>query len=74
MTDTVLLGRAAVTRVVETRIEMRTSLFAATPPEAWQDDADLLDPAFWDAGTDQWKIADHRYAHGMEHGNAFGHG
>ena len=57
MTDTVRLGRAAVTRVVETRIEMRTSLFAATPPEAWQDDADLLDPAFWDAGTDQWKIA-----------------
>ncbi|MDT5105617.1 MAG: hypothetical protein QOI25_3130 [Mycobacterium sp.] len=57
MTDTVRIGRAAVTRVVETRLEMRTALFAATPPEAWQDDADLLDPAFWDAQTDQWKIA-----------------
>jgi glyoxylase-like metal-dependent hydrolase (beta-lactamase superfamily II) len=57
VTDTVRIGRAAVTRVVETRVEMRTSLFAATPPEAWQDDADLLAPAFWDAQTDQWKIA-----------------
>jgi glyoxylase-like metal-dependent hydrolase (beta-lactamase superfamily II) len=57
VTDTARIGRATVTRVVETRVEMRTSLFAATPAEAWQDDAELLDPAFWDREADQWKIA-----------------
>jgi glyoxylase-like metal-dependent hydrolase (beta-lactamase superfamily II) len=57
MTDTARLGRATVTRVVETRVEMRTSLFSATPAEAWQDDAELLDPTFWNRETDQWKIA-----------------
>ena len=57
MTDAARLGRAAVTRVVETRVEMRTSLFAATPVDAWEDDAKLLDPLFWDRTTDQWKIA-----------------
>jgi glyoxylase-like metal-dependent hydrolase (beta-lactamase superfamily II) len=57
VTDTARIGHATVTRVVETRVEMRTSLFAATPAEAWQDDAELLDPLFWDRQTDQWKIA-----------------
>jgi glyoxylase-like metal-dependent hydrolase (beta-lactamase superfamily II) len=57
MTDTARIGRATVTRVVETRVEMRTSLFSATPAEAWQDDAELLDPTFWNRETDQWKIA-----------------
>jgi glyoxylase-like metal-dependent hydrolase (beta-lactamase superfamily II) len=57
VTDSARIGRATVTRVVETRVEMRTSLFAATPAQAWQDDAELLDPVFWDRTTDQWKIA-----------------
>jgi glyoxylase-like metal-dependent hydrolase (beta-lactamase superfamily II) len=57
VTDRIRFGNAALTRVVETRVEMRTSLFADTPPEAWRENADLLEPAFWDAGADQWKIA-----------------
>ena len=57
MADRMKLGNATVTRVVETRIEMRTSLFGETPQEAWEDNADVLDPTFWDRQTDQWKIA-----------------
>jgi glyoxylase-like metal-dependent hydrolase (beta-lactamase superfamily II) len=57
VTDTVRLGNAVITRIVETRVDVRTSLFADTPPEAWPDNADLLDPAFWDSRTDQWKVA-----------------
>jgi glyoxylase-like metal-dependent hydrolase (beta-lactamase superfamily II) len=57
VTDTARLGGATVTRVVETQVEMRTSLFGQTPPEAWQENADLMLPSFWDAQTDQWKIA-----------------
>ena len=57
MTNRVSLGTATVTRVVETRVEMRTSLFADTPAEAWADNADLLDPAFWDRPAELWKIA-----------------
>jgi len=57
MADRMKLGNATVTRVVETRIEMRTSLFGETPREAWEDNADVLDPTFWDRQTDQWKIA-----------------
>lgn len=57
MTDRVRLGNAVVTRIVETRVEVGTSLFADTPPEAWPDNADLLDPTFWNAETNEWKIA-----------------
>jgi len=57
VTDTARIGRATVTRVLETRIELRTSLFSETPAEAWQDDAELLDPTFWDRQTDRWKCA-----------------
>lgn len=51
------LGAAAVTRVVETQVQMRTSLFADTPAQAWADNADLLVPHFWDVQADQWRIA-----------------
>lgn len=51
------LGAAGVTRVVETQIAMRTSLFADTPAQAWDDNADLLEPHFWDRDAEQWRIA-----------------
>lgn len=57
MTDRVKLGAATVTRVVETRVEMRTALFGDTPPEAWAEHAALLEPAFWNRADDKWKIA-----------------
>jgi glyoxylase-like metal-dependent hydrolase (beta-lactamase superfamily II) len=57
VTDRVRLGNAVVTRVVETRVEMRTSLFADTPADAWPDNADLLEPAFWNREADLWKTA-----------------
>jgi glyoxylase-like metal-dependent hydrolase (beta-lactamase superfamily II) len=56
MTARVKLGQATLTRVVETRVEMRTALFD-TPAEAWAENADLLDPAFWNRDADLWKIA-----------------
>ncbi len=57
MTDRVALGRATLTRVVELRVQMRTDLFGQTPAQAWSDNADLLEPSFWDRAADQWKIA-----------------
>lgn len=51
------LGRAGVTRVVETQVQMRTSLFADTPADAWADNADLLEPQFWDRDRELWRIA-----------------
>ena len=57
MTDRVKLGHAVLTRVLEFQVEMRTSLFGETPPQAWQDNADLLQPDFWNRAADQWRIA-----------------
>ncbi|AKK27460.1 beta-lactamase [Mycobacterium sp. EPa45] len=57
MNNRMTLGAANVTRVVETRIQMRTSLFADTPAQAWADNADLLEPSFWDRPAEQWRIA-----------------
>ena len=57
MTASVRLGGATVTRVVETKVEMRTSLFADTSPEAWAEHADLLEPEFWNRAAEQWRIA-----------------
>ena len=57
MTGTTALGRASLTRVVELRVQMTTSLFGQTPAQAWADHADLLEPWFLDRATDQWKIA-----------------
>ena len=51
------LGRANLSRVVELRVQMRTSVFAQTPAQAWPENADLLEPLFWDRGADEWKIA-----------------
>ncbi len=51
------LGGATVTRVVETQIQMRTSVFADTPAGAWPGNADLLEPHFWDRQAEQWRIA-----------------
>ncbi len=56
MTDSVRLGRATLSRVVETRIQVRTSLFGQTPAQAWPDNAELLEPLFWDRAADKWKI------------------
>jgi glyoxylase-like metal-dependent hydrolase (beta-lactamase superfamily II) len=55
--DRTRFGRANVTRVVELTVEMRTSLFAKTPPEAWRANADLLVPNFVNRATDQWRVA-----------------
>lgn len=57
MTGQVRLGHATVSRVVEMRVQMRTSLFGQTPAEAWSAHADLLEPLFWDRRADEWKIA-----------------
>lgn len=57
MTGTTALGRASLTRVVELRVQMTTSLFGQTPAQAWAEHADLLEPLFWDRAADQWKIA-----------------
>ncbi len=57
MTGTTALGRASLTRVVELRVQMTTSLFGQTPAQAWPDNADLLEPLFWDRAAEQWKIA-----------------
>ncbi|TGD90345.1 MBL fold metallo-hydrolase [Mycolicibacterium sp. CH28] len=57
MGSRIALGGARLTRVVETQVQMPTSLFAGTAPQAWADNADLLVPDFWDRQTDQWRIA-----------------
>lgn len=57
MSDRIKLGTAVVTRVVELQVEMRTGLFAQTPPQAWHDHAELLAPQFWDPERAQWRIA-----------------
>lgn len=57
MANRVELGNAVLTRVLETRVEMRTGLFEQTPPDAWRENADLLAPSFWNAEQDQWRIA-----------------
>jgi glyoxylase-like metal-dependent hydrolase (beta-lactamase superfamily II) len=56
MADRVRLGSAVVTRVVEWQFDVGTSLFAETPPEAWQDNADLLVPTFLDPETQRWRV------------------
>jgi glyoxylase-like metal-dependent hydrolase (beta-lactamase superfamily II) len=57
MTDEFRMGRATVTRVVETCVEMSTALFTGTPAEAWADNADLLEPDFWNRDAAKWRIA-----------------
>ena len=57
MSNRVRMGNAVLTRVVETRIELGTSLFGDTPPEAWAENAELLEPSFWNRDAELWSIA-----------------
>ncbi|MGB8403151.1 MAG: MBL fold metallo-hydrolase [Mycobacterium sp.] len=57
MANRIQLGNAILTRVEETQFEIPTSLWAATPPEAWRAEADLLTPRFWNPETDLFRIA-----------------
>lgn len=57
MTDRIGLGRATLSRVVETRFEMPTAVFAGTPGAAWDEHASLLEPTFWNRGAAACKIA-----------------
>jgi glyoxylase-like metal-dependent hydrolase (beta-lactamase superfamily II) len=56
MTDRIKLGNATVTRVLEWEFDVGTGLFAETPPDAWQDNADLLVPTFYDPATGRWRV------------------
>ena len=57
MTDQIRLGNATLTRVAETQVQIPTTLWPATPPEAWHAEADLLAPRFWNPETDLFRIA-----------------
>ena len=57
MTDQIRLGNAVLTRVAETQVQIPTSLWPSTPPEAWHAEADLLAPRFWNPETDLFRIA-----------------
>ncbi|MUL65486.1 MBL fold metallo-hydrolase [Mycobacterium sp. CBMA 234] len=57
MTDRIRLGNATLTRVAETQVQIPTSLWPSTPPEAWHTEADLLAPRFWNPETDLFRIA-----------------
>ncbi len=56
MADRIKLGNATVTRVLEWEFDLSTGLFAETPPQAWQDNADLLVPTFYDPATGRWRV------------------
>src|SRR5882757_7204547 len=56
MADRIRLGNAVVTRVVEWEFDVGTALCAKTPPEAWQEHADLLVPTFLDPATGRWRV------------------
>src|SRR5580693_9211713 len=53
----VRVGHAIVARVVEFQFELGTRFFPRTSRSKWRDNADLLVPDFFDADTDQWRIA-----------------
>jgi glyoxylase-like metal-dependent hydrolase (beta-lactamase superfamily II) len=57
MTDQIRLGNAILTRIAETQVQIPTTLWASTPPEAWHAEADLLAPRFWNPETDLFRIA-----------------
>jgi glyoxylase-like metal-dependent hydrolase (beta-lactamase superfamily II) len=56
MTDRIRLGNAVVTRVVEWEFDVGTALFAETPAEAWQHNADLLVPTFLNPETGRFRV------------------
>jgi len=39
MTDQIRLGNAVLTRVAETQVQIPTTLWPSTPPEAWHAEA-----------------------------------
>lgn len=53
----VRFGRATVSRVAELQFDLGAQFFPHTPPSGWRDNADLLEPDFFDPSTDQWHIA-----------------
>jgi glyoxylase-like metal-dependent hydrolase (beta-lactamase superfamily II) len=54
--DSIRLGNATLTRVVEYQVDdLPVAVFPQTPPEAWQELADEYAPTFW--GTAGWRIA-----------------
>lgn len=53
----VRFGRATVTRVCELQFDLGTNAFPHTPLSGWRDNADLLEPDFFDPATDRWHIA-----------------
>ena len=57
MTDQIRLGNAVLTRVAETQVQIPTTLWPSTPPEAWHAEAELLAPRFWNPETDLFRIA-----------------
>ena len=57
MTDQIRLGNAILTRVAETQVQIPTTLWPSTPPEAWHAEAELLAPRFWNPETDLFRIA-----------------
>ncbi len=56
MTDRIRLGKAVVTRVVEWEFDVGAALCANTPPEAWQENAELLVPTFFNPETQRWRV------------------
>lgn len=56
MGDRVELGTAALTRIVELRVDqLPLALFPETPPSAWSELAEDYAPTFWD--DNHWRIA-----------------
>ncbi|OBF04897.1 MBL fold metallo-hydrolase [Mycobacterium sp. ACS4054] len=53
----VRFGHATVSRVAELQFDLGAQFFPQTPPSGWRDNADLLEPDFFDPSTDQWHIA-----------------
>ena len=55
MTDTIRLGKAALTRVVELQVDnLPVAVFPHTPQQVWQADSEFT-PTFWDERG--WRIA-----------------
>ena len=57
MANQVKLGTATVTRVVELTIEPGIAMFPQTPAHAWDDNADLMVPMFYDPDAGKWRVA-----------------
>lgn len=53
----VRFGHATVSRVAELQFDLGAQFFPHTPPSGWRENADLLEPDFFDPSTDQWHIA-----------------